>query len=144
MADGSALGSHRYWIKDDLVHLETVGDFSAEEMRALNRLHHEVGQRHGYVLFFIDNREPGMLSAEARRVAVDNNREQNRPPWSMALTGFEGARGVMARGAVTLAASGIQLITGKRIPLRFFSTPDGALRWLGEERQRHRSAAPGS
>src|SRR4051812_42624696 len=126
MSDWIPLGPHRYFIDNDLVTLETFGDFAPSEMVLLNSLHNEVGARCGYVLFFINNRVPGTLSAESRRVAAENNRTPGRAPWSMALIGFEGARGVLARAAVVLAAQAIRLLTGTRFPLQFFPTEAAA------------------
>ena len=125
-----------------MLHFETVGDFSADEMHVMNRLQQEVAERHGYALIFINNREPGLLSADARRVAIENNRK-HADPWSMALIGFEGARATVARAAVLLAAHGIRLLTGRRFYLEFFANENLALSWLETERQRHRSERRG-
>jgi hypothetical protein len=138
MADWTAIGRHRYRIQDDVLCFETVGDFSADEMRALNTLQMELVGRYGYALFFVNNREPGMLSSEARRAAIENNRQQ-AAPWSMALIGFEGTGAFLARTAVLLAAQGIRLITGRRFYLEFFSSEEQATSWLDKQRQHHRA-----
>ena len=136
MTDWIALGHHRYRVQDDVICFETFGDFAAAELQVMNDLQNAVAAQYGFALFFINNRVPGMLSTEARRLAVENNRSQ-RAPWSMALIGFEGTRTVVARAAVLLAARGIRLLTGRRFYLEFFPTEQQARSWLATQRQDH-------
>jgi hypothetical protein len=138
MADWTSLGQHRWRIQGDVLCLETIGDFSAEQMQELHFLQKEIVERYGYVLIFINNVQPGMLSPEARRVAIANNRLQDAP-WSLALCGFDGARGLLARAAVVLAAQGIRLMTGRVFSMEFFSSEQQACKWLASQGQRYQA-----
>jgi hypothetical protein len=127
-----------YEIQDDVIYLETHGDFTVADMRELDRLHGLVGAVHGYVLYLVQNIEPGTIGTEARRVAVESNRLPGRPAWSMALYGYyAGVRGLLARAAVTLVAQAIRTLTGGPFALEFLPDEAQARDWLYARRQVH-------
>jgi hypothetical protein len=134
-------GRHRYRVVEDVVEFQSAGNFEMPALERLNDLQRQIEQQYGYSLIFVDNLEPGQLPADVRRQAVVNNRDPQRRPWSLAMIGVRGPKGIIARAALTLTAQAIQLTTGRYLPVRLFDQEPQARTWLEEERSRHRTTA---
>jgi hypothetical protein len=91
------LGRHRHRIVGDVVEFESTGDFTLTDLARLNELQRQIEQRFDYSLIYVNNIEPGYLAADVRRQAVANNRDPQRRPWSLAMIGVRGAKGLLAR-----------------------------------------------
>jgi hypothetical protein len=143
--DWTVFGRHRHRIIGDVIEFESTGDFTLPDLARLNDLQRQIEPIFGYTLIYVDNLEPGSLAADVRRQAVANNRDPQRRPWSMAMIGLRGAKGLLARAALVLTAQAIQLASGRYMPVRLFETEAQARAWLAEERRRHRQglAPPG-
>ncbi len=137
-SDWTVLGRHRHRIVGDVVEFESTGDFTLTDLARLNELQRQIEQRFDYSLIYVNNIEPGYLAADVRRQAVANNRDPQRRPWSLAMIGVRGAKGLLARAALLLTARAIQLASGRDLPVRLFETEAEARAWLDQERSRHR------
>lgn len=123
------IGPHRILCGQDMYFAQFFGDLTAMHMPRLNQIGNDYLRRNGYILILVDATHSTTMTPEARRMTVDNRRNN---PMRSAIAIF--GTSLMTRTLATLLFKALSLVGGMDANIVFVKTEDEARLWLEEQR----------
>ena len=132
------IGPHRIQCGPDMYFAEFIGDLRSEHMPEIHEVGNRYLRRNGYKLILVDASRAGTMTPQARRVNVENLR-QNPGLSATAVFGTS----MVTRTIVTLLFKAMDLLSGREAAVAFFKTEAEARAWLDAQRIRILAARAG-
>lgn len=124
------IGDVLFRIKEDIVFLRPVGEFSLAHAQRFLLLTEEVMTHYGYSLVLADLEKAGPIPADARRLLAQSVATRQ----ILAVAFYHVSPFI--RGMNALLFGAMNLYSKRRQNMMQFSTEDAAVQWLNAERKR--------
>jgi hypothetical protein len=125
------LGTHFYYVDNDVFVLQGHGVLSLSDTKQLLDICLQIGKRYGYWLVLADATAGVNMSPDARRYIGEMSKAH---PERLSVTAIFGA-GIIERTLVLFVKNAIKLLHGSEMPIETFTTAAEARTWLGYQRE---------
>ena len=134
MPDWKQLGSHRYYVEDEVLFIEAHGPFTLEDTKFITWQSPELAKQWGYYLLVADARDGMNLTPEARRYS--NASAKNDPiPGAILIMGAS----LAVRTMTALLTNAARLFGKKQqATIDHCANLDEVPQWLAAQRRIHR------